>query len=124
MVVLIGILLFSHGSHQKDQQKQMDAIQKAVSVRFPNCLVESSSLIQGREVIFSTLEKMVASGIERILLIPCFLFDGIHTKQNIPELIQLFTSSYQSVPIAICDILGTDPQIIDIISSRIARNIS
>ena len=124
MVTLIGILLFSHGSHHPDQQKQMDAIQKKVSSRFPNCVIKSASLIQGKEAIFSILEKMNHLGAERILLIPCFLFDGIHTQQSIPQLIQLFRSSYPSVPIKICDILGTDPQMIDIISNQITKNIS
>ena len=102
----------------------MDAIQKKVSSRFPNCVIKSASLIQGKEAIFSILEKMNHLGAERILLIPCFLFDGIHTQQSIPQLIQLFRSSYPSVPIKICDILGTDPQMIDILSNQITKNIS
>lgn len=121
---MIGILLFSHGSHHPGQQKQMDAIQKKVSFRFPNCLIKSTSLIQGKEAIFSILQKMNDSGVEHILLIPCFLFDGTHTQKSIPQLIQLFCSSYPSVPIKICDILGTDPQMIDIISNQITKNIS
>lgn len=124
MVALTGIVLLSHGSHSLDQQRQMEIIRKEISFRFPHQLVRSASLLQGKETIFSVLEELNGLEVQQILVVPCFLFDGIHTQKNIPELIRSFCSCHNSVSITICDILGKDPQIVDIISHQIAKKIS
>lgn len=118
---MTSILLISHGSRDLTQRRQMDAVTKGMKQRFPNSVLETCTLQFGEESLSACLERLAKSGADEIVVVPCFLFDGIHTKKNIPEIVECFQQVYPFVSVLVTDVLGTDERILDIILEKITK---
>lgn len=120
---MTGILLLSHGSRDRDQRRQMDVILQGIKRRFPLYPVEAACLQFGEHPPLSGMIRLADAGADHILILPCFLFDGIHTKKHIPELIEQFCFQQKSISVTVGDVLGAAPEMIDIVSGNITKNI-
>ncbi len=83
----IALVLIGHGSklsHNRENLMQLAEILRAKS-RFKT--VEISFMIRDTPTIPEAIEKVVKQGIKKIVLVPAFLAAGVHTTQEIPELI-------------------------------------
>jgi len=83
----IALVLIGHGSklsHNRENLMQIAEILRAKS-RFKT--VEISFMIRDTPTIPEAIEKVVKQGIKKIVLVPAFLAAGVHTTQEIPELI-------------------------------------
>ncbi len=116
---MTGILLLAHGSREGDTETTMQQITKYVKADLQNEMVEEAYL-QFRE---KNLEKGLLSLIERgaddIRVIPYFLFEGVHIKEDIPEEINTFIKQYPSVKITMGKTLGADKRLAEILADRI-----
>lgn len=118
---MLAILLLSHGSRNLAQRRQMDTVVKGMRERFPHNVLETCSLQFGEESLFSCLTRLANTGADKIVIVPCFLFDGIHTQKNIPELVEHFQQVFPNITVEITDVFGTDHRILDIISEKITK---
>jgi precorrin-8X/cobalt-precorrin-8 methylmutase len=82
-----ALVLIGHGSklsHNRENLMQIAEILRAKS-RFKT--VEISFMIRDTPTIPEAIEKVVKQGAKKIVLVPAFLAAGVHTTQEIPELI-------------------------------------
>jgi precorrin-8X/cobalt-precorrin-8 methylmutase len=82
-----ALVLIGHGSklsHNRENLMQLAEILRAKS-RFKT--VEISFMIRDTPTIPEAIEKVVKQGATKIVLVPAFLAAGVHTTQEIPELI-------------------------------------
>ncbi len=83
----IGLVLIGHGSklpHNRENLEKLAAIlRKRSSFKF----VEISFMVRNTPTIPEAIDALAKKGVNKIVLVPAFLAPGIHTTQEIPELI-------------------------------------
>ena len=64
------------------------------------------------------VDEAVAGGADEIVVQPCFLFDGMHIRRDIPEMLGGFASDHPGVSFRFGRPLGADARIADILLER------
>lgn len=81
-----AILLVGHGSRSQDAKKTfnkvVEGLKKKVQVPVEGCYMEISDP-KIREVV----NRLYGEGIRDIVVLPYFLFKGVHIKEDIPKIL-------------------------------------
>lgn len=116
---MLGILILAHGSRQNNTEKTMETIANYVREELDIKLIEAAYM-QFRDInLEKGLEKLVEQGADEIKLIPYFLFDGVHIKEDIPEEIAQFTQKHPNIKVTMGKTLGADKRLALIVADRI-----
>ncbi len=79
-------------------------------------------MVRNKPAIPEALEKVVKQGITKIVLIPTVLAHGVHTKQEIPEILRTKQEEHklnaQGVEIRYGEPLGSDERIAKIVEEK------
>ncbi|MEG3225075.1 MAG: sirohydrochlorin cobaltochelatase [Methanobacteriales archaeon Met13] len=84
----IGVLLVGHGSrlpYGKDVISELAEIYRQ-KTEYP---VEIGFMNMSKPSIPSSINKLAERGVEKIVVTPVFLADGVHTTQDIPRILGL-----------------------------------
>ncbi len=120
-----GIILLGHGSRARvDEANQL--------------LVEMASLLKnrirageiapawmnsksGRPGLREAAVELVQAGCREIIVAPWFLTDGLHIREDIPEIIAELEKRYPEVRFAMARPMGADPRLAEILMDRIGE---
>jgi sirohydrochlorin ferrochelatase len=116
---MTGILLLAHGSREGDTEKTMRRITEYVKAKLRNVMVEEAYLQFRDKNLEKGLMSLVERGADEIKVIPYFLFEGVHIKEDIPAEIREFNKLYPAVKIIMGSTLGADKRLADIVVDRI-----
>jgi sirohydrochlorin cobalto/nickelchelatase len=82
----VGVILVGHGSrlpYGKDVLSQLAEIYK----KNTDYLVEIGFMNMSKPSIPTSINKLAKMGVEKIVVTPVFLADGVHTTQDIPRIL-------------------------------------
>ncbi len=113
-----GLLIVGHGSRSLDAQRTFEKIVDMVRKRVSYKVVEGASMELSKPNIPTAVEKMAERGIEEILIVPYFLYEGMHIKEDIPEIIDGLSKKYKNMIFRMGQPIGTDPLLLDLIVKR------
>ncbi len=119
-----GIVILCHGSRGERGSVEVAETLKRLSEGVKPLLTPGVA-VTGAALQFNhpTLEEAVASlagqGVERIVIVPYFLFPGRHITEHIPELIEKLKSRYPGVQFISANTLGNDELLIARVAKRI-----
>ena len=90
-----GIIVFAHGSRVEsaNQAVRTVASELARAGSFPH--VEAAFLELGEPSLAGAAAKLVAQGVERILVLPYFLTLGLHMERDLPRLTEDISNRYK-----------------------------
>jgi precorrin-8X/cobalt-precorrin-8 methylmutase len=121
-----GVIILCHGS-----RGERGALEVAETLKW---LTEGVKpvLPAGVEVIGAALqfnhptleeaaESLVGRGVERIVIMPYFLFSGRHITEHVPEVIKKLKQTYPGVQFVVADTLGNDGLLIARVAERIGE---
>jgi sirohydrochlorin ferrochelatase len=118
-----GVLILAHGSKRKETEETLDKIIETLKgkLRAEGKIkeIESAFLQFSERDLHEGLKALVDKGIDDILLIPYFLFDGVHIKEDIPEEIEKFTKQHTNIRVRLGRTLGADDRLALILRDRI-----
>ena len=80
-----GLLLIGHGSRFVEATKVLDKVAASLRRRFGKFVVEPCFLEISKPDIQTAIDRCVARGAERILMVPYFLYLGGHVGRDLPE---------------------------------------
>ena len=115
------VMIVGHGSRslksQEDFKKVIDIIEK----KLDHTKVYGTNMELSEPLMDDTIDKIVAenSELSEIVVVPFFLFEGIHIKKDIPEKLEEFRQKYPNIKITFGKPLGVDPAIADVLLNRI-----
>ena len=84
-----GILLIGHGSRLPYNKEVIDKIAEKYSEIMPNYNIEVGYMELCEPSISQAFNKLKETGVDRIIVTPVFLADGMHTKRDIPKILGL-----------------------------------
>src|SRR3972149_2223563 len=83
----IGLVLIGHGSKLPHNRENLEKLADTLRKRSKFKIVEISFMARNTPTIPEAIDAIAKKGITKIVLIPAFLSPGVHTTQEIPELI-------------------------------------
>lgn len=114
-----GLLIVGHGSRSLDAQRTFQEIIDMVRKKVSYQVVEGASMELSQPDIPTAVKKMIEKGIKEILIIPYFLYAGIHIKEDIPEIIEGLSKEYKNITFQMRKPIGADPLLSDLIAKRV-----
>ncbi len=115
-----AILLVDHGSRRAEANEQLAALAERVAQRAPERVVQVAHLELAAPGIGDGVDACVAAGAGEIAVLPYFLGPGSHTRRDIPRLVEEAAARHPGVRVRICEPLGIDERIVDLILDRVA----
>lgn len=116
---MFGVLLIAHGNKRSKATTIMQAIAKGVSDQLPNALVAYWFIWQSNGDLESVFNQFASPDMQEIVIIPYFLFDGVHVTKTVREIAAAMAVFYPQKTIAISNPLGIDPRLAEIVADRI-----
>ncbi|SFG44615.1 CbiX protein [Desulfotomaculum arcticum] len=115
-----AIVLLSHGSRLPEAQATLQKIKTMVSSNITeDFIVEGAALQFNQPDLPASIAKVVKQGATKIIVVPLFLYLGLHMQRDIPEILAKEKIIYPGVSINMSEHIGTDPLLLDIIMNRV-----
>lgn len=114
------LIILSHGSRSKDFQTGFNKVVDLVKKKREDIKIYGANM----ELCSPTIDEVVATAVrentslEGISIVPFFLFEGIHIKEDIPEIIEKLEIEYPHISFKFGRPLGADPILADILLKR------
>jgi sirohydrochlorin ferrochelatase len=117
-----GIVFFAHGSSVESANAAVrrvagDAARQAGVDRYEVAFLELAS-----PTLEQAVETLVASGIDRIAVVPYFLTLGIHLQRDLPALVSRIEAAHQGIQLTVTPPLDGHPGLAAVLADR-ARNV-
>ncbi|WP_026894565.1 sirohydrochlorin chelatase [Clostridiisalibacter paucivorans] len=113
-----GLLIVGHGSRSSDAQKTFEKVVDMVKEMASYEMVAGAHMEISEPNIPMVVGGLVENGIKNILVVPYFLYEGIHIKEDIPEIIGELSDKYKNVTFKMGKPIGAEPLLADIILKR------
>jgi len=81
--------------------------------------VEVASLQFNQPDLPSSLANMHSRGMDKVVVVPLFLYMGLHMKRDIPEILAEQRALYPSMEIVMARNIGADSKLAEIVEDRI-----
>ncbi len=112
------VLIIGHGSRSKEAQETFNTMVNMVRDRSDFKVVEGAHMELCSPSIQEVVERVVKEGSEEIIIIPYFLYEGIHIREDIPEIIEKLRDKYKEVSFKMGRPIGAEPLLSEILIKR------
>jgi precorrin-8X/cobalt-precorrin-8 methylmutase len=85
----VGLILIGHGSKLPHNQENLEKLAEILRERSCFKLVEIAFMIRNTPTIPEAIDTLAKKYVSKIVLVPVFLAPGVHTTQEIPEMIEV-----------------------------------
>jgi sirohydrochlorin cobaltochelatase len=106
MTTKSSIILFAHGARDPEWAAPFQRIAARLREARPNLPVQLAFLELMQPALADAVAGMAADGITRITLVPLFLAQGSHLKEDLPRLLDDVRRRYPSVTIDVTQAIG------------------
>jgi sirohydrochlorin ferrochelatase len=112
-----ALVILGHGSRNPAATRQFNELVGTMRARGDG-LVLPAFMELAEPSLADAVAEAVASGARTIVVQPCFLFDGMHIRRDIPKTIRGLAAQYEDVAFRLGRPMGTDTRIADILLER------
>jgi sirohydrochlorin cobaltochelatase len=112
-----GIVLVAHGSRDPEWSRPFERIASSLAEKLPAVCVGLAYLEHGPS-LEETVTALVAKGVASIRVVPVFLGQGGHVKEDLPRLVS--ETARPGVKVVLEKPIGEQPQVIEAIACAIS----
>jgi sirohydrochlorin ferrochelatase len=116
-----GILILAHGSRETATEQTLQQVIGHLQEIFSDEIIETAYLQFSKTDLETGLDRLKANGADDIVVIPYFLFEGVHIKEDIPKEIETYREAHPCIKVALGKTLGADPRLAEILADRIRQ---
>ena len=117
-----AIILFAHGARDPEWAAPFGIIQAQLQAALPEVQVA----LAFQDFMTPTLEAAVAQaaaqGAKRVVLVPLFMAQGGHLKQDLPVLVAKIREQHPQLALQVLPAIGDAPEILRAISDWVLRS--
>lgn len=114
-----GILLLAHGSREEATEITMEKITGYVKEELSLDNVVCAYLQFSEKTLEWGINTLIEKGAKDIKVVPYFLFEGVHIKEDIPEEINKILEHHSDIKITLGKTLGDDRRLGTILADRV-----
>ena len=115
-----AIIILSHGSRLPEAQATLQRIITLVSSGVDEKFIVAGAALQFNQPdLPAAIARAVDKGAQQIVVVPLFLYLGLHMQRDIPEILDEQKNLYPGIKISMAEHIGADPRLLDIIMDRV-----
>ena len=114
-----GVLIVGHGSRRKETEDTLESVVEMARKKLPKTTIEIAYMEFSLSTIQAGLDTLVTAGVDEIAVVPYFLFDGIHIREDIPKALEEYRTSHPGIKLRMGNPLGVDDRLAAILADRI-----
>jgi sirohydrochlorin ferrochelatase len=114
-----GVLIVGHGSRRKETELILESVVEMARKGLPEMPVEIAFMELSESSIPVGLDALAAQGANEIAVVPYFLYDGVHIREDIPEALEEYMTVHPKIKITMGKPLGEDERLGAILADRI-----
>jgi precorrin-8X/cobalt-precorrin-8 methylmutase len=118
----VGLILIGHGSKLPHNRENLEKLADILRKRSTFKIVEIAFMIRNTPNITEAIDTLAKKNIRKIVLVPAFLAPGVHTTQEIPELIGVKEKEpmlkARGIELVYGEPLGSDERIAEILEEK------
>lgn len=108
-----GLILFGHGSRDPRWAEPLHAIAARLRARMPSSAVELAFLEIMAPDLTAAANRLIANGAISLQIIPVFLGQGGHVREDLPRLVRSLRSDHPDVNIRLSVAAGESAAVLD-----------
>jgi len=116
-----GIVLFAHGSRDREWTRPFEAIAAALGRKAPATAIALGYLEHGPS-LDEAVSALAAKGAVAIRVVPLFLGSGGHVKDDLPRLVARVAAEHPQQKLSLENAIGEQPGVIEAIAEAIAAS--
>jgi sirohydrochlorin ferrochelatase len=117
--MMTGILLFAHGSPVEEANRGVHDLAGKIAAAGPYRYVRAAFLDSTQPDLLAGVMEAAEAGVERLIVIPYFLTEGLHLRRDLPTLIAAAKVKHPHFEIVVGQSLEGHPQMPALILSRV-----
>ncbi len=118
----VGLILIGHGSKLPQSQETLEKLAEILRKKSEFKIVEIAFVRWNTPTVPQAIDMLAKMGISKIVLVPVFLAAGVHTKQEIPDLIDVKEKesrlSAAGIQLYYGEPIGADERIAEILAEK------
>ncbi|EPR09340.1 sirohydrochlorin chelatase [Ruminiclostridium papyrosolvens] len=114
-----AILILAHGSRERKTLETLHKITDMTKAQLPGVMIETAYMEFCDINLEKGLDMLIKKGADNITVVPYFLFEGIHIREDIPGEIKEYIEKHPGIKVTLGNTLGADPRLADVLADRI-----
>lgn len=116
------ILLFAHGSSDPEWAQPFQRLRQMLQSSLAGHRIELAFLESMRPGFDDAVDGIAAGGRGRITVVPLFIAQGGHLREDIPKLVSRARARHPAIDFRLLPPLGEVPEVLGAIAAWIARS--
>ncbi len=116
-----AIILFAHGARDPQWAEPFQRIQEQVKVLRPGVPVVLAFLELMEPGLMECVANLAAAGARNMTLVPLFMAQGGHLKQDLPRLIAALQADHPGISIAVTPAIGESAVLLSAIAAWVVQ---
>ena len=116
-----AIVLFAHGARDPDWAAPFGIIKQQLQAARPEVQVELAFQDFMTPTLDAAVAQCAARGAERVVLVPLFMAQGGHLKQDLPLLVGKLRQQHPQLDLRVMPAIGDAPEILQAITDWVLR---
>ncbi len=114
----MGIIVLGHGSRAEKAREVFNELVDKLADKLADKRVGGAAMELASPTLPEKVSHFASQGIKKIVILPLFLYPGIHVQEDIPAQIAALEEEYPEIEFILADILGTDDKLVDIMIEK------
>ena len=132
MTEKIGILALGHGSRHPHNKEVVSGVAELIAKKYNNVIVKIGFMNMNTPTMKEGLDGFKGTGVSKIVAVPIFLAHGVHTMEDIPQILGISRDSRKTmikldgkdVALIYSEPLGVDELVAELAYKRVNEAIS
>jgi sirohydrochlorin cobaltochelatase len=112
-----GLILFGHGARDPRWAEPMERLQARLAATVPDIPVELAFLELLEPSLPSAAARLLATGCDRLVIVPIFLGQGGHVRRDLAALAQSVRDAHPGVDVRCAMAVGEDDAVLDALAA-------
>jgi precorrin-8X/cobalt-precorrin-8 methylmutase len=116
-----GVIILAHGSRNESEVNEiLKEVSRTVKAWLPlEIEVVGAAMQFNHPDLEEATELLVKQGVKRVVIMPYFLFQGIHPTRDIPSRIEVIKQTNPGLELVLANTLGVDKHLANLVVKRI-----
>ncbi|MGM0472254.1 MAG: sirohydrochlorin chelatase [Bacillota bacterium] len=116
-----GVIIIGHGSRAQEAKSVFEQIVEQIKEEVEYEIVKGAAMEFAHPTLEEATAEVVNEGVEEIIIMPLFLYPGVHIQEDIPALIAELEAEYPDVKFILGEGVGADQKLAEIMAERISE---
>ncbi|MCW3491483.1 sirohydrochlorin chelatase [Dethiobacter alkaliphilus] len=118
-----AVLLVGHGSRRAEANEALVYLADLLKKKRPETEMSYGYLQFAQPDLPAALEALDKKGIEEVAVVPVFLYEGIHIREDIPEVLAEEQKKRPHMRLVQAPVLGIDERMAEIVLDRVDQGL-